>query len=105
MPFVMMSSLLHNPAAAAACSENIRRSGCKEHGNKYNHWNINKKDSTCKIWGSDSMENKIKIVSLVRIGGKVYRQEELDPEEFRRLLAQRMDEAMSGLGYERVREE
>lgn len=51
MTFVMMFSFLHNPAAAAACSENIRRSGCKEHGNKYNHWNINKKDSTCKIWG------------------------------------------------------
>ena len=49
------------------------------------------------------MKNEIKIVSLVRINGKVYRQEELDQEEFHRLLMNRAEEVMNDLGYERVK--
>lgn len=46
---------------------------------------------------------KPEIVSEVRINGVWYRQEELDPEEFRVLLGQKLDEVMGRYGFERVK--
>lgn len=49
------------------------------------------------------MKNKIKIISQVRINGEVYLQEELNQEEFHRLLVNRAEEVMNALGHERVK--
>lgn len=41
------------------------------------------------------------IVSEVRINGIWYLQEELDPEEFQRLLSKKFDEVMGKYGFKR----
>lgn len=46
-------------------------------------------------------KNKIEIVSLVRVNGKICRQEELDPEEFRIMVNQKVNDVMENLGFTR----
>ena len=46
-------------------------------------------------------KKKLKIVSLVRVNGKIYRQEELDPDEFRRMVDEKVDEVMRSMGFTR----
>ena len=45
--------------------------------------------------------SKLEIVSKVRINGELYLQDELAPEEFRRLVEQKITEFMEGIGFER----
>lgn len=45
--------------------------------------------------------SKLEIVSKVRINGELYLQDELDPEEFRRLVEKKITEFMEGIGFER----
>ena len=44
-------------------------------------------------------KSKLEIVSKIRIGGELYLQEELDPKEFRRLVDERINEVMEGMGF------
>lgn len=46
-------------------------------------------------------KKKLEIVSLVRINGKIHRQDEIDPEEFRTMVHKRVDEIMLNLGFVR----
>lgn len=46
-------------------------------------------------------ENKLKIISKIRVNGELYRQEELDPKEFRSLVDKKIDEVMKNMGFER----
>lgn len=46
-------------------------------------------------------KRKLQIVSKVRIGGKLYLQEELDQKEFRRIVEMKIDEVMGNLGFTR----
>lgn len=45
--------------------------------------------------------SKLNIISKIRINGELYLQEELDPEEFRKIVDQKVDEVMRNLGFER----
>lgn len=45
--------------------------------------------------------SRLKIVSKVRINGELYLQEDLDPEEFRRLVECKVTECMEGIGFEK----
>lgn len=45
--------------------------------------------------------NKLKIVSMVTINGKKMRQEDVDPELFRKLLEEKFDSVMGNLGFEK----
>ena len=42
---------------------------------------------------------KLEIVSMVRIEGKWYRQEEIPVDEFRRLLEAKITESMENIGF------
>lgn len=44
---------------------------------------------------------KIKIVSMVTINGQRMKQEDVDPELFRRLLEEKIDFAMGNIGFKR----
>lgn len=46
-------------------------------------------------------KKQITIVSKIRIGGELYLQEEMSQEEFRRLIDQKVDEVMKGMGFKR----
>lgn len=45
--------------------------------------------------------SKLKIVSMVRIDGKLKKQEEIDPALFRKLVEEKIDFAMSNIGFKR----
>ncbi|MEH2947078.1 hypothetical protein [Sporofaciens sp. JLR.KK001] len=45
---------------------------------------------------------KLEIVSMVRIEGKWYRQEEIPVDEFRRLLEAKITESMENIGFIKV---
>lgn len=47
---------------------------------------------------------KLKIVSMVTINGKKMRQEDVDPELFRKLLGEKIDSAMGNIGFVREKE-
>ena len=44
---------------------------------------------------------KLKIVSLVEIDGKRVRQEDIPPEEFKKIVEKVIVQAMSNIGYDR----
>ena len=44
---------------------------------------------------------KLKIISMVRINGELFRQEDVEPELFRKLLEQKIDFAMGNVGFVR----
>lgn len=46
---------------------------------------------------------KFEVVSMIKINGKWVRQEEIPKEELRKLLEKKFDEAMKGIGFERVK--
>ena len=45
---------------------------------------------------------KLEIVSMVRIEGKWYRQEEIPVDEFRRLLEAKITESMENIGFVKI---
>lgn len=45
---------------------------------------------------------KLEIVSMVRIEGKWYRQEEIPVDEFRRLLEAKITESMKNIGFVKI---
>lgn len=48
--------------------------------------------------------SELKIVSMVRINGQLMKQEDVDPEVFRKLLEEKIDFAMGNIGFARVKE-
>ncbi len=46
---------------------------------------------------------KLEIVSMVRINGKWYRQEEIPTDEFRRLLEDKITKSMENIGFRKVK--
>ncbi len=46
---------------------------------------------------------KLEIVSMVRINGKWYRQEEIPTDEFKRLLEDKITESMENIGFRKVK--
>lgn len=50
----------------------------------------------------DNMD-KLKIVAMVKINGQWVRQEDVPPEEFRKIVEKTMDRAMDSIGFDRVK--
>jgi len=48
-------------------------------------------------------QKEIKIVSRIRIDGKYYNIQDLPKEQVDKIIEERIDMAMAGIGYERVR--
>lgn len=46
---------------------------------------------------------KLEIVSMVRINGKWYRQEEIPTDEFRRLLEDKITKSMENIGFRKLK--
>lgn len=44
---------------------------------------------------------KLEIVSMIKVDGAWIRQEDILPEDFRKLLEMKMDESMKSIGFER----
>lgn len=44
---------------------------------------------------------KLEIVSMIKVDGTWIRQEDILPEDFRKLLEMKMDESMKSIGFER----
>ncbi len=49
--------------------------------------------------------SKLKIVSMVEIDGKRYRQEDIPPEEFEAIVEKVIERAMNNIGFVRVKKE
>ena len=48
---------------------------------------------------------KIEIISMVKIDGKWFCQEDFPPEEFDKILKAKMDKVMHSIGFERINTE
>lgn len=46
---------------------------------------------------------KLQIVSMVKVDGIWKNQEDIDPEEFRKMIEAKMDAAMQNIGFERIK--
>jgi len=53
--------------------------------------------------GDFMKQKEIKIVSRIRIDGKYYNIQDLPKEQVDKIIEERIDMAMAGIGYERVR--
>lgn len=46
---------------------------------------------------------KLKIVSMVKINGTWVNQDDIDTEEFKKMIEIKMDTAMQNIGFERIK--